>query len=153
MSHVMRKPVYAICIQQRQDQTARMRSLISAFVLRYLDSIIPLLAKSKISRLQLASEAEQSGLSLIWSDHIHGHQCWWSASDLDLCFGRRNTTLRRATFFYMHQSIYHALIGEKQDQKTKANWQIFWRCCHIVYFSYIIEPRHEKTCLRGLRPG
>ena len=37
MTHVMRKPVYGICEQQR-------RSLISTFVVRFLDSIIPLLA-------------------------------------------------------------------------------------------------------------
>ena len=33
------------------DQTARMRSLISIFVVHYLDSIIPLVSISKISRL------------------------------------------------------------------------------------------------------
>ena len=33
------------------DQAAHPRSLISTFVVRYLDSIIPILAKSKISRL------------------------------------------------------------------------------------------------------
>ena len=61
MSHVMRKPVLAICEQQRC-------SLISTFVVCYLDSIIPILAKSKISRLQLVSVAEQAGLSLTWSE-------------------------------------------------------------------------------------
>ena len=48
------------------DQPAHLRSLISTFVVRCLDSIIPLLAKSKISRLKLASVAD-SGLSLTWS--------------------------------------------------------------------------------------
>ena len=38
MGHVMRKPVYVICEQQR-------RSLISAFVVRYVYSIVPKLAK------------------------------------------------------------------------------------------------------------
>ena len=42
-------------------------SLISAFVVRCLDIITPILAKSKISRLQLVSVAEQTGLSLTWS--------------------------------------------------------------------------------------
>ena len=56
----MRKPVFAICEQQR-------RSLISAFVVRCLDSIIPLGSISKISSLQLASVTEQAGLSLAWS--------------------------------------------------------------------------------------
>ena len=57
-------------INKDEDQPAHLRSLISAFFVHYLDSIIPLLAKSKISRLQLASEAEQSGLSLTWSETL-----------------------------------------------------------------------------------
>ena len=43
------------------------RSLISAFVFCCLDSIIPVLAYYKISRLYLASIAEQACLSLTWS--------------------------------------------------------------------------------------
>ena len=46
------------------DQPVHPRSLINAFVVRCLDSIIPILAKSRISRLQLVSVAEQAGLSL-----------------------------------------------------------------------------------------
>ena len=49
------------------DQPAHWCSLISAFVVRFPGSIIPLLAKSKISRFQLASIAEHAGLSLPWS--------------------------------------------------------------------------------------
>ena len=49
------------------DQPAHPRSLISAFVVCCLDSTIPLLAISEISRLQLASIVEQTGLSLTWS--------------------------------------------------------------------------------------
>ena len=40
--------------------------LISAFVVRYLDCIIPILANSEIPGLYLASVAEQSSLSLTW---------------------------------------------------------------------------------------
>ena len=40
-----------------------LRSLISAFVVHFLDSIIPVLAESKFEDY-LASEAEQAGLSL-----------------------------------------------------------------------------------------
>ena len=50
MSHAMRKPVYAICEQQR----------------RCLDSI-SLVSISEISRLYLASVAAQKGLCLTWS--------------------------------------------------------------------------------------
>ena len=49
------------------DQPAHPRSLISTFVVRFLDTIIPLFAISEISRLKLASVAEQAGLSLTWS--------------------------------------------------------------------------------------
>ena len=49
------------------DQPAHSRSLTSTFVVRCLDSIIPLIAIAEISRLWLASVAEQAGLSLTWS--------------------------------------------------------------------------------------
>ena len=48
------------------DQTAQMRSLISAFIVRCLDSIIPLVSLSEISSLYLASLAAQAGLCLTW---------------------------------------------------------------------------------------
>ena len=49
------------------DQPAHPLSLISAFVVRFIDSIIPLASLSNISRLCLASVAEQAGLCLTWS--------------------------------------------------------------------------------------
>ena len=49
------------------DQPAHPRSLIGAFVVRCLDSIIPLVSISEISSIYLASVAEQAGLSLSWS--------------------------------------------------------------------------------------
>ena len=49
------------------NQPAHPCSLISAFVVRCLDSIISILAISKVSRLELISVAEQAGLCLIWS--------------------------------------------------------------------------------------
>ena len=52
------------------DQPAHPHSLISAFVVRCQNCIISILAKSKISRLQLASEAEQPSLSLTWSETL-----------------------------------------------------------------------------------
>ena len=50
------------------DQPAHSRSLISAFVVCCLDSIISLDSLAKISRLQLASVAVQAGLCLAWSE-------------------------------------------------------------------------------------
>ena len=66
MSHVMRKPVYAICKQQGADQPAHPHSLISTFVVCCLDSIITVVSISKISSLYLVSVAAQAGLSLFW---------------------------------------------------------------------------------------
>ena len=50
------------------DQLAHPRSLISARVVRCLDSIISLDSIAKISRLYLASVAAQAGLCLAWSE-------------------------------------------------------------------------------------
>ena len=52
------------------DQPAHPRSLISAFVIRCLDSIIPLVSMPKISSLYLASVAAQTGLRLNWSQTL-----------------------------------------------------------------------------------
>ena len=52
------------------DQPAHSRSLISTFVVRYLDNIISVLAISEISRLELVSVAEQASLSLTWSETL-----------------------------------------------------------------------------------
>ena len=62
----MRKPVLPYINNKVGDQPVHLRCLISGFVVHYLDSIIPILAKSEISRLQLVSVAEQTGLSLTW---------------------------------------------------------------------------------------
>ena len=48
------------------EQPAHPRSLISVFVVRCLNSIIPLIYISEISSLYLASVAEQAGLRLPW---------------------------------------------------------------------------------------
>ena len=51
MSHVMRKPIFAIWNNKGTDQPVHTCSLISTFVAHCLDSILHILAKSKISRL------------------------------------------------------------------------------------------------------
>ena len=49
-------------------QPAHPRSLISAFVIRCLDSVMSLVSVTKLSSLMLASVAEQANLSLTWSE-------------------------------------------------------------------------------------
>ena len=53
----MRKPVIPYANNKGADQPAHPRSLISAFVVRCLDSILPLVSISEISSLCLASVA------------------------------------------------------------------------------------------------
>ena len=60
----MRKPVLSYANDKDADQPAHPRSLISDFVVRCLDSMIPKVVIYKIPRLLLASIAEQAGLSL-----------------------------------------------------------------------------------------
>ena len=50
------------------DQPAHPRSLISTFVVRCLDSIIPLVSIYEITSLYIGSVAAQAGLSLTWSE-------------------------------------------------------------------------------------
>ena len=50
------------------DQPLHPCNLISAFVVRCLDSVMSLVSVTKISSLMLASVAEQTGLSLTWSE-------------------------------------------------------------------------------------
>ena len=50
------------------DQPVQPRRLISAFVVRCLDSVMSLVPVTKISSLMLASVAEQASLSLTWSE-------------------------------------------------------------------------------------
>ena len=50
------------------DQPAHPRSLISAFVIRLLESVISTLATNKFSSFKLVSVAEQTGLSLTLSE-------------------------------------------------------------------------------------
>ena len=50
------------------DQTTHPRSLISAFAVRCLDSVMSVVSVTKLSSLMLASVAEQVGLSLTWSE-------------------------------------------------------------------------------------
>ena len=50
------------------DQPAHLRSLISTFIVRCLDNVMSLVSLTKISSLMLVSVAEQTSLSLPWSE-------------------------------------------------------------------------------------
>ena len=50
------------------DQPAHPHSLISAYIVRCLDSVMSLVSVTKNSSILLASVAEQASLSLTWSE-------------------------------------------------------------------------------------
>ena len=64
MSRIMRKPVYAICEQQRRRSACTSAQSDQHLCFCCLDSIISLVSISEISSLLLASVAAQAGLSL-----------------------------------------------------------------------------------------
>ena len=69
------------------DQPAHPRSLISAFVVHCLDSIISLVSIFAISLRSLASVAEQASLSLTWSENAEdrfSHDLAQMMNNLDL---------------------------------------------------------------------
>ena len=63
-----RKPIFRVCDNKGADQPAHPRSLISAFVFRFLKSIISKLATSDISTFYLVSVTEETGLNLALSE-------------------------------------------------------------------------------------
>ena len=62
LRHDMRKPVFCICENTGLDSCAADQHLC----FRYIDSTIPLLSKSEISRFQPSYVVEQSGLCQTW---------------------------------------------------------------------------------------
>ena len=63
MGIVARKPVFGgVANNKGIDQPAHLRSLISAFVIRFLESFISRLATSEISNILIVSVAEEIAL-------------------------------------------------------------------------------------------
>ena len=121
----MRKPIYAICEQQRRRSAcAFAQSDQHLYCSLPLDSMIPILAQSKISRLQLVSVAEQAGLCLPWSQ-------------------------TPKTGFLMTGLIYDWVFVKALKSIPLYEYLSYSSEQRLTLF----EPRHEKTCLRGLRPG
>ena len=197
-------------------QPAHPRDLISAFVVRCLDTIIPLVSISEISSLYLASVAAQAGLSLTWSQtpntgflvivlvwwtrvykmsrrmtkqtkwpvrpaktqislgirpvwSEHSRCAQWVAKDSEVSSGGQPRLWSNwADFGFvmlwlkllwmnnneLYATLFCYLVTKKAFQ-TSANWNFPLLNTYLVYRNFLIinEPRHEKTCLRGVRPG
>ena len=89
------------------DQPAHSCSLIRAFVVRCLDSTIPLVSISEISSLYLAFVAEQAGLSQPWSQTL---KTSFLVTWLILCFPLPNPPIKNLPnpniYFFHDLEIY-----------------------------------------------
>ena len=125
------------------DQPAHLHSLISAFVVHSLDSIIPLVSIPKISSLYLASVAAQAGLSLPWSQTpktdflVTRLICFYgeltkiihelSSNTLHICCTAYNSWRKQSTRVYgiqRWQWNFSRLLPSpmKKEIRTKLNW-------------------------------
>ena len=68
VSLVVRKPVLAYATNKDADHSAHLRSLISTFVIRCLDIRMLAAFAYEFPRCSIASEANQVGLCLPWSE-------------------------------------------------------------------------------------
>ena len=84
MSHVMIEKKIALPYANNKgaDQTTHPRSLISAIIVHFLDSVKPVFSISKISKLKLVSVAEQAGLSLTLSQTPKAGFSWRGSNSL-----------------------------------------------------------------------
>ena len=118
---------YAICKQQGADQHAH---LISAFVVCCPESITPVVAISEISRLYLASVAEQTSLSLCWS-HNHLRQIFSWRGSYEHCGCCPCTRQSQLPFRYATDPIM-------QISSKKQHSDALIHVCQ-VYFSILIN--------------
>ena len=116
LSHIMRKPVYAMCDKKGSDQPAHMCSLISAFIICRLDSIIPWIAISKNFKTLASLCRWVSWLCLTWSQT---HKDTFSRDRVQLTIIRRQllwspTPVRR-------KGSLRAQLGSNTEQCLNQN--------------------------------
>ena len=121
------------------DQPAHPRSLISTFVVRCLDSMLCILALSKVSRFKLVSVAEQACLNLTWSKipktqfHVMWltYQCQASNSKMQNILSQ---------FYYVIGTV--VLYSQRALELCKEQWSVI----ATASFRYTKdEPPHDKT--------
>ena len=144
----MRKPVYAICDQQQRHRLT-CADLISTFVVRCLDSTIPLLAITEISRL--------AGLSLTWSQTPKTVFSWHGST------GPKQTSI---SFNKVHYNMSHDITKPTMwvcaQQRVRAAWasaqsDLSLRWTHMPFCWFCktnnVSVRPAKTRISlGIRP-
>ena len=119
LSHAMRKPVHVICEQLRRRSACATAQSDQRLWFRYLDSKIPLVSISEISRLLLVSAAAQAGLSLICTNSPRPIFKWRGSILMRQQIWQRKKELSR-----YHGCLSCLLTKTKQNKKKKKkkNW-------------------------------
>ena len=124
------------------DQPAHPRSPISAFVVHCLDSIISLDSIAEISRLQLASIAEQASLSLTWSETPEDTFCRVMAHVVSVftihCSPDSVIVLVLSSNFMSDENLWRKLKlpkSKKAESLTSIDWVRAGRIARSFFFS------------------
>ena len=123
------------------DQPAHPRSLISTFVVRYLDSVMFQVSVTKISSLMLASIAEQASFDLVGNSQRRG--------SLIITKGSWEYLLPnhfwKYDFIFSRPDLHMKVIKSERVKGSKCrNWNSLK---YAVSATKKLEPHHEWTCL------
>ena len=121
MSHIMRKPVYAICEHQRRRSDC-------ADVVHCLNSIIPLVSTSEISSLYLAGQFE----STLVANPEDRFSCYEAHIFKVLLYC--STNRRKLFYFQIVQSLLFLVGGMIFNTITSMPF--------TVYSTFVLEEKH-----------
>ena len=117
------------------DQPAHPCCPISTFIVCCLDSIIPILARSKNARVFLVSVAEQADLSLIWSHTLKTFFLWRVSSISFMQWNAVNIHDDVLRLFYLFIFLIVYLLSEENLlQSFNFIVKIFWSSWYTVMF-------------------
>ena len=134
------------------DQPAHMRSLISAFVVCCLYSIISLVSITEISSLYLASVAAQASLCLTWSktpktgflmmrlNYCNDPECWTTRTNYcKYCNFLLCQTIKCEKKKNKELFSFELVHMQKKKKKIICEWYCLnLHCCFVKLFLYVI---------------
>ena len=146
------------------DQPAHLCSLISIFVVRCLDSIIPILAISKISRLSLASVFEQDGLWHTWMQNLEdrfSHDVAHFMIITTICSGVRSLPIFRVRPVTCYLSpatraaVFHRnkTLIEFTSKSQFPDWVFSFFFGEIQFLKVFLSSEWVVRCLNNLTAG
>ena len=127
MSHITRKPVYAICKQQRRRSACASVQSDQHLCSHCLDSIIYLVSIPNISSLYLASVTAQAGLSITWSQTPKtGFLVTWLKWDGTWQNLRKDVTTKTWISLHIIHSVWSAFA------LSMEHWVLGYHVIHVI---------------------